>query len=179
MGKTVLLRIGAITIANDERQQLENNEKNIEDIIFPILLRLSDLAEQNEEILDVIPQLIRRDYPQTPNVIIDLLKKKLTSGYCFLLLDALDEVAKEHRHRLIERLNRFARNYSCPIIITSRITGYNGTYIDDAKAFEITPFTHGQIENYIKNWFANITKRHVQLFNRKQDVLIESKVVHI
>jgi hypothetical protein len=39
----------------EERQSLKNNTKKLEEVVFPLFLRLSDLAETPEEIIDAIP----------------------------------------------------------------------------------------------------------------------------
>ncbi len=67
----------------------------------------------------------------------------------------MDEVPKEHRNRLKEKLNRFTRNYPCPIICTSRIVGYGAAFVEGAKEVEIVPFRQKQTEEYIKTWFTN------------------------
>ncbi|MEQ9236039.1 HEAT repeat domain-containing protein [Coleofasciculus sp. E2-BRE-01] len=127
----------------------------IDDVIFPLFLRLSDLDETPQEIIDAIPQLIQRDYPKNYPAIDTLLQEKLENGKCYLLLDALDEVPKQNRTRLAEKLNRFARNYNCPMICTSRIVGYGGAFLPDAKEVEIVPFSQKQTEAYIQTWFKN------------------------
>jgi len=70
-------------------------------------------------------------------------------------LDALDEVPREHRNRLKDKLNRFVQNYPCQIICTSRIVGYDGAFVNGAKEVEIVPFKQKQTEQYIKIWFTN------------------------
>ncbi|MEQ8539554.1 MAG: HEAT repeat domain-containing protein [Coleofasciculus sp. D1-CHI-01] len=127
----------------------------IDNVIFPLFLRLSDLDETPEEIINAIPELIQRDYPKNYPAIDTLLKDKLANGKCYLLLDALDEVSKENRTRLAEKLNRFARNYNCPMICTSRIVGYGGAFLSEAKEVEIVPFSQKQTEAYIQTWFKN------------------------
>lgn len=125
-------------------------------MIFPLFLRLSDLAETPEEIIDAIPVLIQRDYSETATQVMELLREKLKVGKCLLLLDALDEVPTEHRKRLTEKLNRFAQRKSpCPIICTSRIVGYGGALLAGVKEVEIVPFSQKQIEQYIETWFRN------------------------
>ncbi len=158
MGKSTLLRREACLTAQEERQSLKNNNKKLEEVVFPLFLRLSDLAETPEEIIDAIPVLIQRDYPETATQVMELLRKKLKIGKCLLLLDALDEVPTEHRQRqrLIEKLNRFAqRQPPCPIICTSRIVGYSGAFVQGAKEVEIVPFSQKQTEEYIETWFRN------------------------
>ena len=156
MGKSTLLRREACLTAQEERQSLKNNTKKLEDVVFPLFLRLSDLAETPEEIIDAIPVLIQRDYSETATEVMELLREKLKVGKCLLLLDALDEVPTEHRKRLFEKLNRFAqRKLPCPIICTSRIVGYSGAFVAGAKEVEIVPFSQKQIEEYIETWFRN------------------------
>jgi len=155
MGKSTLLRMEAGSLAQAERQKLLENQKTINEVIFPLFLRLSELAEKAEEVFDAIPVLVCRDYPRVSTRIIHLLEEKLDKGQCLLLLDALDEVPKEQRRDLAAKLNRFARNYPCPIICTSRIVGYGGAFVDGVKEVEIVPFSQYQTEKYIENWFTN------------------------
>ncbi|MBD2648785.1 HEAT repeat domain-containing protein [Nostoc foliaceum] len=182
MGKSTLLRMETGLIAREEREKLRNLSPNpsptrvgeqdtplltrgggwgvrsklgVNDVIFPLFLRLSDLAEAEGEIIDAIPRIIERDYPKTAKSIKDLLGEKLKNGKCLLLLDALDEVPQQYRLRLKERLNRFLKNYNCSIICTSRIVGYGGAFVDSAKEVEIVPFSQKQTEAYIQIWFKN------------------------
>ncbi|UIE38585.1 HEAT repeat domain-containing protein [Leptodesmis sichuanensis] len=159
MGKSTLLQMEALTTAQQERQRLEANTLTVDDVIFPLFFRLSDLVKASEagstKLIEVILQLLELDYEQTLPPIKALLEKKLKSGKCVLLLDALDEVPREKRTEFAERLNRFARNYPCSIICTSRIVGYGGRFLDGATEVEIVPFSQRQIEQYVANWFTN------------------------
>ena len=156
MGKSTLLRREVCLTAQEERQSLKNNTKKLEEIVFPLFLRLSDLAETPEEIIDAIPVLIQRECSEMATEVMELLWEKLKIGKCLLLLDALDEVPTEHRKRLFEKLNRFAqRKPPCRIICTSRIVGYGGAFVQGAKEVEIVPFSQKQIEEYIETWFRN------------------------
>ncbi len=155
MGKSTLLKIEALTTAKVEREKLFGNLGNIDEAIFPLAIRLSDLAETEAEIFAAIPRIIQRDYPKTAGLIDEILKEKLAEGKCLLLLDALDEVPKAQRNRLAEKLNRFTRNYPCRIICTSRIVGYGGAFVEGAKEVEIVPFSQKQTEKYIQTWFNN------------------------
>jgi energy-coupling factor transporter ATP-binding protein EcfA2 len=130
-------------------------ERVIDDVIFPLFIRLSDLDEQATEVIDTIRLIIQRDYPKTAPLVKHLLEEKLKNGKCLLLLDALDEVPKQNRNDLKDKLNRFARNYPCPIICTSRIVGYGGAFVESAKEVEIVPFSQKQTEQYIETWFTN------------------------
>jgi HEAT repeat protein len=155
MGKSTLLKMEAVEIAQHEIQKIGKDKFSVDDTFFPIFLRLYDLSKSGEEVIDTIPELIKRDYPKTSETIEPLLKQKLKTGKCILLLDALDEVPKENRILLSEKINRFVRNYPTRIISTSRIVGYGGGFMHSAKEFEILPFNQDQIESFIKTWFNN------------------------
>jgi HEAT repeat protein len=162
MGKSTLLQMEALSTAQGEWEKLSDRKQAIDNIIFPLYLKLHVLQESGKEVLEAIPDLVRREYPKTAGQIIHLLPEKLSSGKCLLLLDALDEVPKGHRNdekrprqNLQEKLERFARNYPCPIICTSRIVGYSGAFLPDAKEVEIVPFSSKQTERYIRTWFTN------------------------
>lgn len=156
MGKSTLMRMEVIFTVSAELEKL-SLAGQIDEVNFPIYLRLSDLAKNGKEIIDAVLDLILRDYPNSARYIIHFLRMKLRSGKCLLLLDALDEVSSIHREGLPEKINRFARNYPCPIIITSRTIGYPGGILYGGKEVEIAPFTQKQIEQYVKAWFKKFT----------------------
>jgi HEAT repeat protein len=160
MGKSTLLRMEALTTAQQERQKLEN-QQTVDEIIFPIFLRLSEIAKTDAEVFDIIPDLIKLNHVKTFEKVKHILQQKLKQGNCLLLLDALDEVPTEQRITLIEKLSRFTRNYPCKIISTSRIVGYGGSPVENAKEVEIVPFSQQQTENYIQTWFNN-AKEHLE-----------------
>ena len=160
MGKSTLLRMEAALKAVEERLNLASNSYSeltarIDNLAFPLFLRLSDLDEQSGEVIDIIPEIIQRNYPKTAPGILHLLKQKLEQGKCSLFLDALDEVPKENRNDLKDKINRFTNNYPCKIICTSRIVGYGGAFVDAAKEVEIVPFSQKQTEEYVQTWFTN------------------------
>ncbi|MEA5467813.1 HEAT repeat domain-containing protein [Spirulina sp. 06S082] len=160
MGKSTLLKQEALTVISRAKEQLEGNEKT-EKIIIPLLFRLSKLAESKKTILERIFELLKEEYGEqwdrwNRQVSFEsLLREKLKAGTCLLLLDALDEVPKEQRLGLKERLNRFAKQYPCAIILTSRIVGYDGSFVNSGKDVEIVPFGQEKTSQYIEYWFKN------------------------
>jgi len=149
MGKSTLLRMEALTIAKEQRKNLSN----LESVTLPLYLRLSALAEEQGEIIDIILRLITKNRKNSKNLE-SLLRDKLEKGECLLLLDALDEVPTGKRPKLKKELNTFIRSYNLPVIGTSRIVGYS-SFLDDSKEMEIVPFTEKQTEEYIEIWFKN------------------------
>ncbi|MDB9307413.1 HEAT repeat domain-containing protein, partial [Aphanizomenon sp. CS-733/32] len=157
MGKTTLLKSEAYLTAQTALQGLENNSQNLEDLVIPIFLRLSEIADTTQDgtakVSDAILKLLASKYENHFPQIESFLTDKLKAGKYLLLLDALDEVPKESRNNLSEKLNSFLRNYNCPIIFTSRIVGYSGAFLGGAKDVEIVPFNEPQINQYIVTWF--------------------------
>ncbi|WP_107670181.1 HEAT repeat domain-containing protein [Cyanothece sp. BG0011] len=151
MGKSTLLKHETIIKVKEELDNLDN--KSIDDLVFPLFIRLSELARETGEIIDIIPTILKQDYSEIIDKIEYYLQEKLKQGKCLLLLDALDEVPKNDRIPLSEKLNRFLKNYPCHLICTSRIVGYGGKFIDGGKEVEIVPFDDKKTADYIKTWF--------------------------
>ena len=158
MGKSTLLKMEAGFIAQEERNNLDNNLTDVEDVTLPLLIRLSELAEATKEleteVIEAIPKLIKRKCKNFEEIKF-VLEDKLQKGQCILLLDALDEVPNEQRNRLSEKLNNFLDHHPCQIICSSRIVGYGGGFLDGDKDVEIVPFSQKQTEQYIETWFRN------------------------
>ena len=164
MGKSTLLRMEALKIAREELGKLgvntpqpflNNREKvKVKDVILPLYFRLSELAnklaEKNDDIINIIPQLIDKNFQ-----IESIVKQKLEQGKCVLFLDALDEVSSIQLHKLNTKLENFLDNSPCKIYLTSRIVGYSGKFSKEVKEVEIVPFTDQKTAEYIKTWFVN------------------------
>ncbi len=164
MGKSTLLRMEALKIAREELGKLgvntpqpflNNREKvKVKDVILPLYFRLSELAnklaEKNDDITNIIPQLIDKNFQ-----IESIVKEKLEQGKCVLFLDALDEVSSIQLHKLNTKLENFLDNSPCKIYLTSRIVGYGGKFSGEVKEVEIVPFTDQKTAEYIKTWFVN------------------------
>ncbi|MEQ9001380.1 MAG: HEAT repeat domain-containing protein [Coleofasciculus sp. B1-GNL1-01] len=153
MGKSALLRREAALTAASERQKLVDAQITVEDVVFPLFIRLVDLHETADDITVAIASLVQRDYPTTWADIQPWLQAKLRQGKCLLLFNALDEVPKRDRNALATKLNQFLETHPCPIICTSRIVGYGGAFINGAKEVEIIPLSQPQIERFIHTWF--------------------------
>ncbi|MFA5354263.1 MAG: HEAT repeat domain-containing protein, partial [Thermodesulfovibrionales bacterium] len=167
MGKSALLRMEAALTANKERRKLEEARienikelKNaVESLTFPLLIRLSDIASSGKEVIEVVPEVISRDFPTVEKSIFPLIREKLRAGMCLLLLDALDEVAHDQQNELGRKLNdRFIPNYPCRIYLTSRIVGYSSSFLNGSKEVEIVPFTQEQIETFVRTWFKSASR---------------------
>ena len=171
MGKSTLLMREARIRAQFDIDKLKY--KSVNEVVFPIFIRLYDLCQSGEEIYDLIIKIVSRDYPQTAEPIIKLLQEKLREGKCILLLDALDEVPYNNRRNLSVRMERFVRNNKCKLIVTSRIVGYESSFISGIKELEIVPFTKKQIEKYVQFWFNSNAQNTISIQDSANNVIAE------
>ncbi len=81
----------------------------------------------------------------------DMIEYYIKMGRCLLLFDALDEVEKEKREELHERIISYFKNQNPnnKICITSRNRGF--IQRKDAEVFDILPLDKIQIETYVDN----------------------------
>lgn len=97
--------------------------------------------------------ITRSNIENTENINL-FLKKHLKEGRIFLLLDGVDEVATEEMREFISaEVQKFLEIYSdCPVIITSRPSGYK-SYFADFPHFKMKQFTDDEIVEYLHKWF--------------------------
>lgn len=182
-GKTWLLCFEARKVALDSKNRLEDSEISLKDIILPIKLRLSTLAENaSDEILaQSIAKLITARgeiEPFSKNFEAYIYERIKAQENVVILLDALDEVPENpqqgiSKEKLRTKLENFANDYpKVSIYLTSRIVGYNNLNIKEAKELEILPFEDEQIKSFTKVWFhkdkAKDEKFHELLENQPQ-----------
>ena len=91
---------------------------------IPMFLSLADLARSGKTLqsylLDLVEDLgIERSYA-------DILWNEIRQGHAFVALDSLDEVAPDHRPRMIELVNSRASEQGNTWIVGSRFTEYKG-----------------------------------------------------
>jgi hypothetical protein len=143
-GKTFFLRWLALTAATQESMW------GIESP-FPFLLSLSTFAQMPSpaSLLDCFLEgLLIEDQPAA-----HLLSSAVEKKRAIFLLDGLDEVGDEaSRRRIVEALHTFSRQVEgCPILITSRISGYDAAAIE-AWHYLLVPFNDENIRNFLVRW---------------------------
>jgi hypothetical protein len=81
--------------------------------------------------------------------------RHLERGRCLVLLDGLDEVAREQDRRVIadwieRQIARYPDNH---FVITSRPHGYRSAVIAQANVVTIRPFTGEQVHRFLSGWY--------------------------
>ncbi|CDR09946.1 NACHT domain-containing protein [Streptomyces iranensis] len=150
-GKTTLLKHLALGLAR---------ERGGRDL--PVLLLLRDHAETIGARPDVsLPEIIgaslRRLKGDEPPGWFD---RRLQEGRCVVLLDGLDEVAREEDRRHVskwveEQIEQYEGN---DFVLTSRPHGYASAPVNRARVLQVRRFTGEQIRRFVHGWYRAIER---------------------
>ncbi|RSM80020.1 signal transduction protein [Kibdelosporangium aridum] len=147
-GKTTLLRYTA-------RHAFKNRRRKI-----PILLYLRD------HVSIIVNGISLANLARKALMDQDILEpagwfeQKLRRGRCLVLLDGLDEVARDvDRRRVSEwadnQIKRYPKN---DFVLASRPQGYRSAPIDGAAVLQVRSFTDRQIQRFIRGWYLAVEK---------------------
>jgi len=80
---------------------------------------------------------------------------QLRRGRCLVMLDGLDEVARQHqREKVSAWVNEQIRLYPrCPFILTSRPQGYYSAPLDKVHVLSVQPFSYEQVKRFVRAWY--------------------------
>ena len=168
-GKTWLLRFEARRIAAEGYKSLRAQKLTIDNLVFPVFIRLSDLNRNDnpsgevKPLEDTLVDLIGKG--RSPNFV-QFLRDKISSHRFVLLLDGWDEVPLDTHHetgrqRLRQRLEDFCLRYNSPrILLTSRIVGYTfgSPPIPEAQELLLLSLERPQINRFVQVWFGKNKK---------------------
>jgi hypothetical protein len=88
----------------------------------------------------------------------DWFEQRLRGGDCVVLLDGLDEVARQQdRRHVADWVERQIRLYpKNDYVITSRPRGYRTANIDNATVLQIRSFTDDQVTRFVRGWYLAV-----------------------
>ncbi|HEY1352560.1 MAG TPA: NACHT domain-containing protein [Ktedonobacteraceae bacterium] len=157
LGKTTLLHMLGIEHARrvDGARQTR----------LPVFIELSGYAQymrpehrQADLLCTFAAYLATRSLTDFEGITVDEVERQLKNQGYVLLLDALDEIGEPGlRHKVIENLKVIMDKSECLLLITSRISATT-SYDAISKAAvvkELSPFTPGQIEAYLRQYQAH------------------------
>jgi hypothetical protein len=184
LGKTWLLKWEAVRYAGEAAGRLRE-VPDPANVIFPVYLRLSDVAaallrleERRKHIIDApaptLPEAVIESLrswqlratdegpsqPMSPQML-DMLRTRLGSEQAVLLLDAFDEVPDEHRKPLLNALQEWVpRNPQALVLFTSRVVGYQQPWpiperSETEREMELLPFADDQMDTFVDAFFAS------------------------
>jgi NACHT domain len=153
-GKTTLLR----HVARDAAANPNARRRSV-----PILLELRDHATRiGDDQRIPLSQLIRTLIPdlgvaEPPG----WWEEQLRRGACLVLLDGLDEVARDEDRRVVaDWIERQIAAYpNNDFVVTSRPHGYRAAVISSALVLQARPFTAEQVERFLRGWYRAIEQK--------------------
>jgi predicted NACHT family NTPase len=121
---------------------------------IPVLVKLREFdAHRARGGTDNLLDFMARDFGEASPDILDeelrtALHHLLVFGRCQVVLDGLDEVLSSPRRIQVRNIiQRFSSRYPCcPIIVTSRINGYEVAPLPGFASFQVAPLEDPQIE---------------------------------
>jgi HEAT repeat protein len=163
MGKTTLLKYEGWLSAREQIESIRQGRLRMNDVMLPVYVRLTDLAERTGE-SDPVETLaglatdLRWGGVPVSAALGGLMRQKLRCGQVMLLLDALDEVPSGRYEGLVRWLQGWARAYPPRrLYITSRLVGYRGTPVAlrDGAELELVAFTETEVRRFVSAYFGD------------------------
>lgn len=161
MGKSWLMRAETHRLALVATEKLADTSAAVEDVLIPVPIRADALAAApGRDLAEVISSYLVEEQLLHPRSAA-LMSKRVAGGGVVLLIDALDEVPREAAtaggqapaKRLEDLLRQWAA--ACPdarCVLTSRLAGYSGPPLPEAREAELLPFTPQDTKTAIQAW---------------------------
>lgn len=114
---------------------------------IPLVLNLSSWGAARQPLAEWLVEEIFLQY----QVARGLTRSWLEHGHVLLLLDGLDEVAKDHRDGCIQAINEFKAHYAIEVVVCSRIQDYEQLkqQLNLPNAILIQPLTVAEMGRYL------------------------------
>ena len=131
-------------------EALKGKSGQIQGEIIPVLLELKQFTTNEVNIYNIIEQeFISCQLPLAKEFSNQLLRQ----GKLLLLLDGLDEVPNKNFELVIDKIQKFVKEYKQnKFVISCRTAAYRQKF-QNFKEFMIADFNDQQIQQFIKNWF--------------------------
>ncbi|QDU65906.1 SUMF1/EgtB/PvdO family nonheme iron enzyme [Engelhardtia mirabilis] len=144
-GKSTLCRRLACELAQDESRPLP---------ILVSLARLADAGNTDDPFALVAKDATRSDATSRAELA-DALRERASDGGAWILLDGLDEVRESDAPRVKGLLRKLAEAYpDCPILVTSRRTGYGGAPDEAFVAADLLALDPRAQRQLLANWLG-------------------------
>jgi HEAT repeat protein len=162
-GKSWLLKYEAHRLAVKQAQELRAQRIDLDELCLPVFVHLADLAKhcqkKDAKVEQALAAILKDGVGKALEPPADLhpfLVQKLKTGRCLLLLDAWDEMPEKQRAKCITALHTFYKDFKQPkALLTSRIVGYSGNPMPNAKEVELLGFDRKQQTALAKVWYGH------------------------
>lgn len=154
-GKTTLLQHLALAFAQNRQRKLKLPA------YVPVLLFLREhiktIASKKPPYLSELVQTHFANTNRYPDLKppSDWFTAQLRRGRCLVMLDGLDEVARQNQREKVsawvsEQIRLYPR---CPFILTSRPQGYYSAPLDKVHVLSVQPFSYEQVKRFVYAWY--------------------------
>ena len=131
-------------------------------------------------ILEYLEQVSSSNYQLKPPS--GSLEYLLLNGRAVVIFDGLDELLEtRYRMEISNDIESFSTMYpSVPIVVTSRLVGYDQAPLDESKfeVFNIARFDEIQVKEYATKWFSmELDITAVQIERQVNSFMLESDIV--
>jgi hypothetical protein len=135
---TMLLELTRDTIARAEK---DSNEP------IPVVFNLSSWTDSKQSIADWLVEELNTKYRIPKKIALSWIENDML----LLLLDGLDEVARERREKCVEAINTFQKEHLVPLVVCSRVADYDALDIQLKlqSAVLLQPLTSQQVNDYL------------------------------
>jgi energy-coupling factor transporter ATP-binding protein EcfA2 len=175
-GKTTLLKHITLTLADKKKRILSQAPDKL-----PLLLslphHLNNILEQPSYTLaQALHHDVKRNEMPTP-LLPDWFEKQLQGGECFVMLDALHEIADiEKRQTVMQWIKRQINLYEANhFIITSRPYDYADSPLADLRVLNVQPFTSDQIARFVEQWLLSYERLTSALHDSRFEIRAETR----
>src|ERR1700677_926896 len=102
-------------------------------------------------------------------------EQKLNEGRCIVLLDGLDEVARQDDRAKVatwteNQINQYPAN---DFVISSRPQGYRAAPVEGAEIVQVCGFTSDQVDRFVRGWYFAIERRSTGVGGAEVQALAE------
>jgi predicted NACHT family NTPase len=148
---------------------IQCNRQNIAINQVPIFITLRDFANsyQNNPKTGLI-EYIHQEFITSDISQLSVIKKLLQGGRVLLLIDGMDEVAKEEEPVILNEIRRFTEKYHYNQFVASCRTAAQRLSLKSFTDVEIAPFTEAQIIIFAQKWFVEFSKANAGLADAAQ-----------
>jgi energy-coupling factor transporter ATP-binding protein EcfA2 len=158
-GKTTLLKHMTLVLARGRASRRLGAPRHK----LPILLYLRDHAAAIAADPEItLPQVVRSSVRMSgATEPLRWFERQLAAGRCVVLLDGLDEIARQEDRRLVVGWvdHQIAVHSGNRFVLTSRPHGYSAHPLNAATVLQVRPFTPGQITRFVRGWYLATERR--------------------
>ena len=160
-GKTTFASYFVVSAASSQPKRkittIKEDFINGIDEYFPILIHIRELARYPDlSVLNFLSLFVEKEL-NISRIPAGFFEHWIEANQAIIFLDGLDEVSDSlQRRKVLEKIETFlATCGDCPVVITSRPSGYRDEYFrrEGYTHYELLPFDDNKINTFIEQWY--------------------------